>query len=247
MSAADAPSIAIAVKAIGWVGQACFFSRFFFQWIASERAKRSIVPEVFWHLSIAGSALLAVYAWLGPHNVVFLATEVFTFVVSVRNLVILKCPGAGLRPFPLALAALGIAGGTAWALLHDPQMERMLAAEDAGWLTLGVTAQLIWSSRFILQWTIAERRGKAELTPAFFVTSLAGSVLLLTYALHIGDAVLVAGQVPGPLIYGRNLVLHARHLERETRGVQEAKVTSMVGDATTTPLHDVHSSTAGGE
>ena len=34
--------------ALGFVGQAMFFMRFFYQWIASEAAKKSVVPEMFW-------------------------------------------------------------------------------------------------------------------------------------------------------------------------------------------------------
>ena len=53
---------ALWIKASGWVGQACFFSRFFVQWWASERAGRSVAPEIFWWLSAGGAVLLAVYS-----------------------------------------------------------------------------------------------------------------------------------------------------------------------------------------
>ena len=43
---------------LAWAGQACFFSRFLIQWLASERARRSVAPVVFWWLSLAGSVLL---------------------------------------------------------------------------------------------------------------------------------------------------------------------------------------------
>ena len=47
---------------VGYVGNAMFFSRFLVQWIASERAKKSVVPPIFWHLSIAGSLILLAYS-----------------------------------------------------------------------------------------------------------------------------------------------------------------------------------------
>ncbi|MBW2382549.1 MAG: lipid-A-disaccharide synthase N-terminal domain-containing protein [Deltaproteobacteria bacterium] len=53
---------AIGWLAIGLLGQAAFFSRFLVQWIASERARRSVVPLAFWYLSLAGSLTLLVYA-----------------------------------------------------------------------------------------------------------------------------------------------------------------------------------------
>ena len=55
---------------VGFVGQAMFFSRFLVQWIASERAKRSYIPPLFWWLSISGGLISLVYA-IGIHNVVF--------------------------------------------------------------------------------------------------------------------------------------------------------------------------------
>ena len=43
---------------IGFAGQALFSARFVLQWVASERARRSIVPKAFWYFSLAGSAVL---------------------------------------------------------------------------------------------------------------------------------------------------------------------------------------------
>jgi lipid-A-disaccharide synthase-like uncharacterized protein len=47
---------------IGFLAQLMFSMRFIVQWIASERARRSIVPETFWYFSVAGGAMLFAYA-----------------------------------------------------------------------------------------------------------------------------------------------------------------------------------------
>ncbi len=47
---------------IGLLAQVMFSMRFILQWIASERAKRSVMPEVFWYFSLAGGVLLLAYA-----------------------------------------------------------------------------------------------------------------------------------------------------------------------------------------
>ena len=47
---------------LGFVAQALFTMRFIVQWVASERAKRSVVPVAFWFFSLGGGALLFVYA-----------------------------------------------------------------------------------------------------------------------------------------------------------------------------------------
>ncbi len=47
---------------IGVTGQLLFFARFLVQWIASERAKRSVVPLAFWYFSVLGGSVLLLYA-----------------------------------------------------------------------------------------------------------------------------------------------------------------------------------------
>ena len=47
---------------IGFSAQAMFSMRFILQWLASERARRSVVPETFWYFSFAGGLMLFIYA-----------------------------------------------------------------------------------------------------------------------------------------------------------------------------------------
>lgn len=70
---------------IGFLGQAFFFSRFLVQWIASERAGRSIVPMSFWYLSLGGGIVLFVYAvHLG--DPVFIIGQSTGAMIYLRNL-----------------------------------------------------------------------------------------------------------------------------------------------------------------
>jgi lipid-A-disaccharide synthase-like uncharacterized protein len=70
---------------LGFVAQAFFTMRFVVQWIASERARRSVVPVAFWFFSIGGGALLLVYA-LYRRDPVFIAGQGLGLVVYMRNL-----------------------------------------------------------------------------------------------------------------------------------------------------------------
>lgn len=74
--------------AIGFVGQACFFTRFLVQWVVSERRGRSVVPRSFWYFSIAGSLIVLSYA-IWRRDPVFIAGQSMGLVVYVRNLVLL--------------------------------------------------------------------------------------------------------------------------------------------------------------
>jgi lipid-A-disaccharide synthase-like uncharacterized protein len=71
--------------ALGFFAQALFTARFLVQWIASERAGKSVMPIAFWFFSIGGGALLLVYA-LYRRDPVFIAGQAFGVFVYARNL-----------------------------------------------------------------------------------------------------------------------------------------------------------------
>jgi lipid-A-disaccharide synthase-like uncharacterized protein len=70
---------------LGFLAQAMFSGRFLVQWIASERARRSIIPVAFWWFSIAGGTLLFVYA-LHRKDPVFILGQGGGLLIYVRNI-----------------------------------------------------------------------------------------------------------------------------------------------------------------
>ena len=70
---------------LGFTGQALFGSRFLVQWILTERARRVVVPTVFWYLSLGGGLMLLAYAILRSDPVIIVGQAVGT-VVYARNL-----------------------------------------------------------------------------------------------------------------------------------------------------------------
>jgi lipid-A-disaccharide synthase-like uncharacterized protein len=70
---------------LGFAAQALFSARFLVQWIASERAKRSVVPTAFWVFSIGGGVLLFVYS-LYRKDPVFIAGQGLGLFIYARNL-----------------------------------------------------------------------------------------------------------------------------------------------------------------
>ena len=71
--------------AVGFAGQAFFFSRFFVQWLASERRKESVVPRVFWFLSLGGGLMLLSYA-IHRRDPVFIVGQSTGVLIYGRNL-----------------------------------------------------------------------------------------------------------------------------------------------------------------
>lgn len=70
---------------LGFLAQGFFTARFVVQWIASERAGKSVIPLAFWIFSIGGGLLLLAYA-LYRRDPVFIAGQAFGVFVYLRNL-----------------------------------------------------------------------------------------------------------------------------------------------------------------
>lgn len=216
--------------AAGWSANAFFCARFLHQWIASERARRSVAPAAFWWLSLGGSLLLAWYLVVRGEPVLLVGVAL-NAAIYARNLWALSRPGfVGLSSLPLALLTLG---GVALAFGTGFLETRAGWSERPSWLLVSVVGQGLWSARFVLQWLATERQGHSHFPRAFWWLSLLGNALLLGYALHRRDAILIAGYLPGPLAHVRNLALslrgarhapaaaHARAAPRATRALQE--------------------------
>ncbi len=73
------------MKTVGLGGQLIFGSRFFVQWLASERAQRSVIPLAFWHLSFLGGLLTLIYA-IHIQEPVFIVSQLGGLVIYARNL-----------------------------------------------------------------------------------------------------------------------------------------------------------------
>lgn len=74
---------------VGAVGQGLFALRFVMQWLATERAGRSIVPNAFWYISVAAASLLLL-AHLSRREWIFVAGLTSTLFVYARNIVFIR-------------------------------------------------------------------------------------------------------------------------------------------------------------
>lgn len=76
---------------IGFIGQALFMMRFFAQWVASNKARKSVIPISFWYFSIGGSLVLLIYA-IHRQDPVFIVGQALAFFIYVRNLTFIARP-----------------------------------------------------------------------------------------------------------------------------------------------------------
>jgi len=78
-------------------------------------------------------------------------------------------------------------------------------SKETLWLIVGFAGQAMFTMRFIVQWIASERKKRSTIPLAFWYFSLAGGVVLFSYALYRKDPVFILGQSFGIFIYLRNL------------------------------------------
>lgn len=81
------------------------------------------------------------------------------------------------------------------------------------WLAIGLIGQTMFMMRFVVQWIHSERHQKSVIPVSFWYLSLVGGLTVLAYGLHKAEPVIILGQLPGTVVYARNLVL----IHREKR------------------------------
>ena len=78
------------------------------------------------------------------------------------------------------------------------------------WLAIGFLGQGLFFGRWVVQWLASEKKAESQVPIAFWYMSLIGGLITLAYAIYREDAVFIAGQSIGSLVYVRNLMLLAR-------------------------------------
>ena len=79
------------------------------------------------------------------------------------------------------------------------------------WTIFGLTGNVMFTSRFVVQWYASEKLKQSVIPSNFWHLSLLGGLINLIYALHIGAIPFILGSLLPPIIAARNLMLIARH------------------------------------
>ena len=207
---------------IGFLAQAFFSARILFQWILSEKAKKVVSPSIFWILSIAGSYLLCIYGWLRDDFSIILG-QFISYYIYLWNL---KEKGIWVKVHRLLQIVLVVTPVIAAVfLLHDVQhfIETFFRNEKVPiWLLIfGSAGQVIFTLRFVYQWVYSYRRHESLLPAGFWIISLLGSSIIVTYGLLRHDPVLALGQSVGLIAYFRNLMLGHKNSKQSTTAYEK--------------------------
>jgi lipid-A-disaccharide synthase-like uncharacterized protein len=82
------------------------------------------------------------------------------------------------------------------------------------WVKIGFLGQAAFTARFVVQWLASEKKRDSVVPVAFWWLSLTGGMILLAYAIHRQDPVIIVGQAMGLVVYVRNLMLMSRAKRR---------------------------------
>lgn len=78
------------------------------------------------------------------------------------------------------------------------------------WVVFGFLAQFVFFLRFAVQWWASEKEKKSVIPVSFWYLSIAGSVMILIYAVKRQDIVFITAQFLALFIYARNIMLHKK-------------------------------------
>ena len=199
------------IYVIGFLAQVFFSARILLQWILSERAKKVISPAIFWQLSIVGSYLLFVYGWLREDFAIILG-QIISYYIYIWNLD--KKHQWKKLPFVIRTLLLLTPVAAILYMLKDASafVDQFFRNEKIPlWLLIyGSMGQIIFTLRFVYQWIYSKRKDESLLPIGFWVISLFGSLIIVSYAIYRRDPVLILGQSTGLIAYSRNIYLSRR-------------------------------------
>lgn len=196
---------------VGFAAQILFSARLLVQWIKSEKAGRVLSPTLFWQLSLIGSMLLMAYGALRDDLVIILG-QVFSYFIYIRNLQYKSAWKFIPSHFKALVIAFPIVAIGYFASDFQHSLSNIWKNNEVGYLLLvwGSLGQVIFILRFVYQWYVSEQQKRSVLPMGFWVISLTGSVMILSYAVFRQDPVLFLGQIFGFMIYARNIYIEIK-------------------------------------
>ncbi len=197
------------IIAFGFIAPILFFARTIIQWYKSEKENKVNSPVIYWQISLIGSIILLIYGILRNDFAIILG-QFIVYPIYIRNLQ-LKLVWDKMRllsqiiilSLPLiCLLWIFWAGSNNW---HSITNNSDITGSLMAW---GVAAQVVFTFRFVTQWVYSEKKKDSVLPLAFWVISIIGSVMIISYAILRLDPVFFLAHILGLFMYVRNIFLH---------------------------------------
>jgi lipid-A-disaccharide synthase-like uncharacterized protein len=172
-------------------------------------------PSIFWQVSLLASVLLLIYSIL-VKDIPIMLGQLIGYFIYIRNLMLEKV----WRQFPklLRLIIIALPALAIFIIFSGPKHDLYDLIENNSntyLLIWGLTGQLVFTSRFIYQWLYSEIKKQSVFPLGFWILSIAGAVLISSYAFYLHLYPIIIGHAIGMLVYVRNLMIHFNFLTRK--------------------------------
>lgn len=199
---------------LGYVAAIVFSVRFLIQWLLSESKGRSVVPRLFWWLSILGNVMLMTHGIIQLQYHVALIQGV-NGVISWRNLNLMGKDPISFKTvliffgsIAFAITAIFIFRDSLWFRVPTHMFQNDPTKSVPFLLhVIGIIGLILFNSRFILQWWQSENAYSSILSPTFWWLSITGGILSIIYFASMWDVANLIGPLLGMVPYIRNLML----------------------------------------
>lgn len=176
---------------LGVAAQLLFASRTFIQWFLSEREKKVASPLVYWIISLAASQCMFVYGCARSDLAIIVGESiiypVYLYNLYLKGLDFKKWWCWGLCMIVPLCTAVYVALNFQSVASH-----LVFASSIPAWMVLyGICGQLLFKFRFIYQFAFASISGRSEFPLGFWIISLLGTLIIVTYGALRGDFVLL--------------------------------------------------------
>ena len=195
------------IYCIGFAAQLFFAARVMVQWYLSEKNRKVESPALFWIFSILGSLILLFYGWL-RRDLAILVGEFISFYIYLWNLRAKGLFDRMPRIVPTLVALIPLAALALMLRDFSSFSTDFFRSDDltGPLLVWGIAGQIVFKSRFLVQWFYSVSHGESSLPMVFWIISVVGSLMIIVYGLIRHDWVLVAGQI-GIVASVRNIMI----------------------------------------
>lgn len=195
------------IYCIGFSAQVFFTARVLIQWYLSEKHRQVESPMLFWLFSILGSLILLFYGWLRK-DFAILTGELISYYIYLWNLRAKGLFDKTPKLVPVLVSLIPLVALSLMLKDFSSFSTDFFRSDDLSGplLVFGIVGQLIFKSRFLVQWFYSVRHGESSLPMVFWIISVVGSLMIIVYGLIRHDWVLVAGQV-GIVASVRNIMI----------------------------------------
>lgn len=196
------------IFSVGFFAQLLFSSRTIYQWIVSEKKKKVVTPPLFWQISLFASVTLCLYGFLRQDFAIILGQSI-TYIIYIRNLQLQH----KWKLFPMISRIFFIFWPifiALYFLLNQINIISFLFINSGitkPLILMGSIAHILFTLRFVYQWLHSEVKKESELPLGFWIISIAGALMTITYGILRMDPVLILGHFFGISVYIRNIMI----------------------------------------